>query len=46
VVTIDQRWVETRRSGSAKSPADDAELIEVVAQARAGANAAWETLIE
>jgi len=38
--------VETRRSGSAKSPADDAELIEVVAQARAGANAAWETLIE
>jgi RNA polymerase sigma factor (sigma-70 family) len=28
--------VETRRSGSAKSPADDAELIEVVAQARAG----------
>jgi len=46
VVTIDQRWVETRRSRSAKSPADDAELIEVVAQARAGANAAWETLIE
>ncbi len=46
MVTIDQRWVETRRSGSAKSPADDAELIEVVAQARAGANAAWETLIE
>ncbi len=45
-MTIDQRWVETRRSGSAKSPADDAELIEVVAQARAGANAAWETLIE
>ncbi|MGD0747286.1 MAG: sigma-70 family RNA polymerase sigma factor [Acidimicrobiales bacterium] len=38
--------METRRSGSAKSPADDAELIEVVAQARAGANAAWETLIE
>src|SRR5271157_3996798 len=50
LVTINQPTAEARRRSSrgstAKSAADDAELIEVVAQARAGANAAWEALIE
>jgi RNA polymerase sigma factor (sigma-70 family) len=36
----------TLGESAAKWSADDAELIEVVAQARAGANAAWEILIE
>ena len=50
MVTIDQPRVEARRrsarGSAANSPADDAELIEVVAQARAGVNTAWESLIE
>lgn len=49
-MTINQPRVEARHRSSrgyaAKSSADDAELIEVVAQARAGANGAWEALIE
>jgi RNA polymerase sigma factor (sigma-70 family) len=50
LVTINKPMAEARgrssRGSTAESSADDAELIEVVRQARAGSNAAWEALIE
>jgi RNA polymerase sigma factor (sigma-70 family) len=49
-VTINQSTAEARprspEGSRAELSTDDAELIEVVLQARAGSNAAWEALIE
>lgn len=50
LVTVHNPEVQERhgrpRDAAASPSADDAELVEVVAQARAGENAAWEALIE
>ena len=49
-MTINQSTAEARprspEGSRAELSTDDAELIEVVLQARAGSNAAWEALIE
>jgi RNA polymerase sigma factor (sigma-70 family) len=49
-VTVHNPEVQARRATSGEpargQSTDDAELVEVVTQARAGENAAWETLIE
>jgi RNA polymerase sigma factor (sigma-70 family) len=50
LVTVDRLRVQgrptTTRNPAADSSTDDAELIEVVAQARAGVDTAWEILVE
>ena len=49
-MTVHNPEVQARRTTSGEhardSSTDDAELVQVVTQARAGENAAWETLIE